>query len=73
MVYQEARRWVAAKVFKAIAHDLRLVVRLNDDRSENPSAIILDAWTLQSKRLFQDRFIKLRLCKQTLQASILDV
>jgi transposase len=48
VVYQQARRWVAAKVFEAIAHDLRLVVRLNDDRSENPSAIILDARTLQS-------------------------
>ena len=48
VVYQQARRWVAAKVFEAIAHDLRLVVRLNDDRSENPSAIFPDARAVQS-------------------------
>lgn len=47
-VYQQARRWVGAGVFEAVAHDLRILVRLLEGRSEQPSAIILDARTLQS-------------------------
>jgi len=47
-VYQQARRWVQAGVFEAVAHDLRIMVRLLAGRSEQPSAIILDARTLQS-------------------------
>lgn len=48
VVYQQARRWVAAKVFESIAQDLRMVVRMNNDRAEDPTAIIIDARTLQS-------------------------
>src|SRR5262245_56797694 len=47
-VYQQARRWVAAGVFEAMAHDLRIILRLADDREANPSATILDSRTLQS-------------------------
>ncbi|MFM7148762.1 MAG: IS5 family transposase [Gemmataceae bacterium] len=47
-VYQQGQRWVNAKVFEAVAHDLRLVIRLSEERSKNPSAMILDARTLQS-------------------------
>lgn len=47
-VYQQARRWVQAGVFEAVAHDLRIMVRLLAGRSEQPSAMILDARTLQS-------------------------
>jgi transposase len=47
-VYQQARRWVQAGVFEAVAHDLRMMVRLLEGRAEQPSAIILDARTLQS-------------------------
>lgn len=48
VVYQQARRWVAAKVFESIAQDLRMVVRMNNDRAEDPTAVIIDARTLQS-------------------------
>ena len=48
VVYQQARRWVQADVFEDIAHDLRICVRLLDDRNEQPSAMILDGRTLQS-------------------------
>jgi transposase len=48
VVYQQARRWMEAKVFEQIAHELRIVLRLVDDRHEQPSAAILDSRTLQS-------------------------
>jgi transposase len=41
-------RWIAAGVFEALVHDLRAVLRLADDRAPQPSAIVLDARTLQS-------------------------
>ena len=47
-VYQQARRWFHAKVFETIAHDLRIIARILDDRHEQPSAAIFDARTLQS-------------------------
>jgi transposase len=47
-VYQQARRWMAAGSFEAIAHDLRLLLRLLQERSAQPSAAILDARVLQS-------------------------
>jgi transposase len=47
-VYQQARRWMHAGVFEAIAHDLRIVERILKDRGEDPSAVVLDARTLQS-------------------------
>jgi transposase len=47
-VYQQARRWVSAGVFEEIAHDLRMILRLVDEREAQPTATILDARTLQS-------------------------
>lgn len=47
-VYQQARRWVAAQVFAAAVHDLRMILRLVMEREANPSAVILDGRTLQS-------------------------
>lgn len=47
-VYQQARRWLQAGVFEAIAHDLRIVERVLKERDQNPSAVILDGRTLQS-------------------------
>ena len=47
-VYQQARRWVAAGVFEEITHDLRMILRLVDEREAQPTAAILDARTLQS-------------------------
>jgi transposase len=47
-VYQQARRWVAAGVFEAVAHDLRMILRLVDEREAQPTAAILDSRTIQS-------------------------
>ena len=47
-VYQQARRWMAAKVFEDLTHDLRVILRLVLERNPQPSATILDARTLQS-------------------------
>lgn len=47
-VYQQAQRWFQAKVFETIAHDLRIIMRILEDRPEEPSAVILDGRTLQS-------------------------
>lgn len=47
-VYQQARRWVAAGVFEAMAHDLREVIRVASGRNPSPSAVVLDGRTIQS-------------------------
>jgi transposase len=47
-VYQQARRWIAAGVFEEIAHDLRMILRLVDEREAQLTATILDGRTLQS-------------------------
>lgn len=47
-VYQQTRRWLAAGVFAAIIHDLRLLLRLAAGRAPQPTAAILDSRTLQS-------------------------
>jgi transposase len=47
-VYQQARRWVAAKVFEQAADDLRVILRVAAGRDPNPSAAILDGRTVQS-------------------------
>src|SRR6266480_6789095 len=47
-VHQQARRWIKAGCFEAMAHDLREVLRLVAQKSAQPSAIILDGRTLQS-------------------------
>ena len=48
VVYQQTRRWIRAGSFEAIAHALRAILRLAQDRAEEPSAVILDSRTLQS-------------------------
>jgi transposase len=47
-VYQQARRWVAAGVFEAVAHDLRMILRMAQGREAQPTAAVLDGRTLQS-------------------------
>ena len=48
VAYQQARRWMQAGVFEEIAHDLRIILRLVNERDPQPSAAILDGRTLQS-------------------------
>lgn len=47
-VYQQARRWVAAKVFEHMADDLRMVLRVAVGKEPHPSAAVLDGRTMQS-------------------------
>src|SRR4026208_1793506 len=37
-VYQQARRWVAAGVFEDIAHGLRMILRMVDEREGQPTS-----------------------------------
>jgi len=48
VAYQQARRWIQAGVFEEIAHDLRMIRRLVEEREAQPSAAILDGRTMQS-------------------------
>ena len=48
VAYQQVRRWMQAGVFEQIAHDLRVILRIVDERDAQPSAAILDGRTLQS-------------------------
>lgn len=47
-VHQQALRWVAAGVFEAMVHDLRLLLRDHAGRRPHPTAAILDSRTLRS-------------------------
>jgi transposase len=47
-VYQQTQRWLKARVFEAIVHDLRTLLRLAEGRQEHPTAAIMDSRTLQS-------------------------
>ena len=47
-VYQQARRWLAAGAFEAMAHDLRAVIRVAAGRAPSPTAVVLDGRTIQS-------------------------
>lgn len=47
-MYQQARRWIAAGVFEDITHDLRMILRMVDEREGQPTAAILDGRTVQS-------------------------
>src|SRR5215218_5017255 len=47
-VYQQARRWLAAEVFAAMAHDLRMLLREAEERMPQPRAVIFDSRTVQS-------------------------
>lgn len=47
-VHQQARRWIKAGCFEAMAHDLRAVLRLLAEKDAEPTAVILDGRTMQS-------------------------
>ena len=47
-VQQQTGRWVRARCFEHMAHDLRVVLRLAAGKNAAPSAAILDSRTLQS-------------------------
>ena len=47
-VYQQTRRWIEAGVFEEMVHDLRVLLRLSEGRTSDPTATILDSRTLKS-------------------------
>jgi transposase len=47
-VYQQTQRWLRAGVFEAVAHDLRALLREAQGRAPQPTAVVLDARTVQS-------------------------
>lgn len=48
-VHEQAQRWIRAGVFEAMAHDLRVLVRVAlEDRAGQPTAAIIDSRTVQS-------------------------
>ena len=47
-VYQQTQRWIAAGVFEAMVHDLRVLLRWLQGRADQPTAAILDSRTSQS-------------------------
>jgi transposase len=47
VVYQQARRWEAARCFEAIIHDLRELLRRVAGRGARPTATVYDSQTLQ--------------------------
>ena len=47
-VEQQAKRWERAGCLEAMAHDLRMVIRLLHERAEPPTAAVMDGRTLQS-------------------------
>ena len=54
-VYQQTQRWLKARVFETLVHDLRALLRLAEGRNEQPSAAIFDSRTLQSSPESGDR------------------
>lgn len=47
-VYQQTQRWLRAEAFEKMAHDLRELVRLAQERDKEPSAAVMDGRTVQS-------------------------
>ena len=47
-VYQQTQRWLRAGAFEAIVADLRVLIRLGEGKSEQPTAAIFDSRTLGS-------------------------
>jgi transposase len=47
-VYQQAQRWMQANVFETVTHELRVIVRMIEERASHPSGVIFDGRTLQS-------------------------
>jgi transposase len=47
-VYQQTQRWVKARVFEDLVHDLRMLLREIAGRNPHPTAAIIDGRTLQS-------------------------
>jgi hypothetical protein len=47
-IYQQTQRWLKAGVSESMVHDLRVLLRLAEGRSEQPNVALLGSRTLQS-------------------------
>jgi transposase len=47
-IHQQTMRWIRAKCFETMAHDLRAMLRVLLERKEDPTAAIYDSRTVQS-------------------------
>lgn len=47
-VHQQTQRWIKARIFERMAHDLRKLLRVLASKESRPSAVIFDGRTLQS-------------------------
>jgi transposase len=47
-VYQQTQRWIRSGCFESMVHDLRALLRQAQERKAQPSAVVLDARTVQS-------------------------
>jgi transposase len=47
-VYQQTQRWLKVSVFEASVHDLRMLLRLAEGRTEQPTATLQDSRTRQA-------------------------
>jgi transposase len=47
-VYQQTQRWIKAGCFEALVDDLRQLLRKAEGRKKEPTAVVLDARTMQS-------------------------
>ena len=48
VVEQQSKRWIRAGALEAMTHDLRRIIRLSHERTDEPTAAVLDGRTLQS-------------------------
>jgi transposase len=48
VVQQQTQRWLRAGCFEAMAHELRAILRMVQDRNPEPTAVIMDSRTMQS-------------------------
>jgi transposase len=48
--YQQTQLWLKAGCFEAMAHDLRMLLRMATDRLPTPTEAMIDSRTLQSTR-----------------------
>ena len=47
-IFQQTHRWLKARVFESMVHDLRELLRLAEGRKAQPSSVIYDGQTIQS-------------------------
>jgi transposase len=48
VIQQQTQRWLKAGCFEAMAHDLRAILRMVQNREPDPTAVIMDSRTMQS-------------------------